>query len=136
MDECATLIDADFFLSNAEADFISNARLYLFETYCRIHERISLSSLAAKLGLGQEDAEKWVVKMVSDAQLAAKIDSKSGHVILGVQPPDVYQQARLSLFLKILTYPTILTSDEPSTHATDHPGHSSRRFISAINLGD
>ena len=53
MDECATLIDADFFLSNSEADFITNARLYLFETYCRIHERISLSSLAAKLGLGQ-----------------------------------------------------------------------------------
>ena len=30
--------------------------------------------------------------MVSDAQLNAKIDSQSGHVILGVQPPDVYQQ--------------------------------------------
>ena len=29
---------------------------------------------------------------VSDAQLNAKIDSQSGHVILGVQPPDVYQQ--------------------------------------------
>ena len=37
-------------------------------------------------------AEKWIVKMVSDAQLNAKIDSQSGHVILGVQPPDVYQQ--------------------------------------------
>jgi len=37
-------------------------------------------------------AEKWIVKMVSDAQLNAKIDSKSCHVILGAQPPDVYQQ--------------------------------------------
>ena len=37
-------------------------------------------------------AEKWIVTMVSDAQLNAKIDSQSGHVILGVQPPDVYQQ--------------------------------------------
>lgn len=30
--------------------------------------------------------------MVSDAQLNAKIDSQSGHVILGLEPPDVYQQ--------------------------------------------
>ena len=37
-------------------------------------------------------AEKWIVKMVSDAQLDAKIDSQSGHVILGSEPPDVYQQ--------------------------------------------
>ena len=48
--------------------------------------------LAQKLGMEQIAAEKWIVKMVSDAQLNAKIDSQSGHVILGVQPPDVYQQ--------------------------------------------
>ncbi|KAL3910187.1 MAG: hypothetical protein SGPRY_009149, partial [Prymnesium sp.] len=33
-------------------------------------------------------AEKWIVKMVSDAQLKAKIDAQSGHVILGLEPPD------------------------------------------------
>ena len=33
-----------------------------------------------------------VILQVSDAQLNAKIDSQSGQVILGVQPPDVYQQ--------------------------------------------
>lgn len=60
--------------------------------YCRIHERIDLTMLAEKLGMEQIAAEKWIVKMVSDAQLNAKIDSQSGHVILGVQPPDVYQQ--------------------------------------------
>ena len=60
--------------------------------YCRIHERINLAMLAQKLGMEQIAAEKWIVKMVSDAQLNAKIDSQSGHVILGVQPPDVYQQ--------------------------------------------
>ena len=42
--------------------------------------------------LEQIAAEKWIVKMVSDAQLDAKIDSQSGHVILGSEPPDVYQQ--------------------------------------------
>ena len=64
----------------------------LFESYCRIHERIDLTMLADKLGMEQIAAEKWIVQMVSDAQLNAKIDSQSNHVILGAQPPDVYQQ--------------------------------------------
>jgi len=92
LQECATVLDNDFFLSNSEQDFMKNARLYIFETYCRIHERIDLKMLAQKLGMEQIAAEKWIVKMVSDAQLNAKIDSQSGHVILGVQPPYVYQQ--------------------------------------------
>ena len=71
---------------------MTHARLYIFETYCRIHERIDLESLAQKLNMEQIAAEKWIVQMVADAQLSAKIDSQSGHVILGVQPPDVYQQ--------------------------------------------
>ena len=89
---CAVAIDSDFFLSFAEDEFIKSARLHLFEAYCRIHERIDVSLLAQKLGMEPIAAEKWIVKMVSDAQLNAKIDSKSGHVILGVQPPDVYHQ--------------------------------------------
>merc|ERR1719217_1803271 len=90
--DCATVLDADFFLSNSEELFLKSARLVLFEAYCRIHERIDLTSLAEKLGMEQIAAEKWIVNMVSDAKLNAKIDSESGHVILGVQPPDVYQQ--------------------------------------------
>jgi len=89
---CAIVLHHDFFLSNSEELFLRASRLVLFESYCRIHERIDLSSLADKLGMEQIAAEKWIVKMVSDAQLNAKIDSQSGHVILGVQPPDVYQQ--------------------------------------------
>ena len=89
---CALVLDNDFFLCNSEELFIKSARLVLFESYCRIHQRIDLSSLAEKLGMEQMAAEKWIVKMVSDAQLNAKIDSQSGHVILGAQQPDVYQQ--------------------------------------------
>jgi len=89
---CAGAIDQDFFLSNSETDFMTHARLYIFESYCRIHERIDLKMLAQKLNMEQIAAEKWIVKMVSDAQLNAKIDAQSGHVILGLEPPDVYQQ--------------------------------------------
>ena len=90
--DCAVVLDNDFFLCNSEELFLKSARLALFESYCRIHERIDLTMLAEKLGMEQIAAEKWIVKMVSDAQLNAKIDSQSGHVILGTQPPDVYQQ--------------------------------------------
>ena len=89
---CANVLDRDFFLCNSEELFLKSARLALFESYCRIHERIDLSMLAKKLNMEQIAAEKWIVQMVSDAQLNAKIDSQSGHVILGVQAPDVYQQ--------------------------------------------
>merc|ERR1711937_590915 len=90
--ECATVLDADFFLCNSEELFLKSARLSIVESYCRIHSRIDLRMLSEKLDMEQIAAEKWIVKMVSDAQLNAKIDSQSGHVILGVQPPDVYQQ--------------------------------------------
>ena len=92
LQECAAVLGNDFFLCHSEELFLKSARLSLFERYCRIHERIDLSLLATKLGMERIAAEKWIVKMVSDAQLNAKIDSQSGHVILGVQPPDVYQQ--------------------------------------------
>jgi translation initiation factor 3 subunit E len=90
--ECATVLDHDFFLQSLEELFLKSARLSLFESYCRIHERIDLSSLGEKLGMEQIAAEKWIVKMVSDAQLNAKIDSQSGHVLMGAKPADVYQQ--------------------------------------------
>jgi translation initiation factor 3 subunit E len=92
LNPCAALLGSDFFLSHAEADFVSHARLHIFESYCRIHERIDLTSLAAKLGMPRLAAEKWIVTMVADAQLNARIDEQSGQVILGVHPPDVYQQ--------------------------------------------
>lgn len=92
LDACAAAIEADFFLSAAAPDFVSHARLHIFESYCRIHERIDLTSLAAKLGMQRLAAEKWIVTMVADAQLNARIDGQSGQVILGVHPPDIYQQ--------------------------------------------
>mmetsp|Transcript_9847 Transcript_9847/g.29291 ORF Transcript_9847/g.29291 Transcript_9847/m.29291 type:complete len:436 (-) Transcript_9847:135-1442(-) len=122
--QCKDAIDTDFFLSNAEADFMSHARLYIFESYCRIHERIDLGMLAKKLSMEQIAAEKWIVKMVSDAQLNAKIDAQSGHVILGLEPPDVYQQViektkGLSFRSYVLAQNIEKRAVQPSTNRTD-----------------
>ena len=90
--ECATALAKDWFLANMTDAFMSAARLHIFESYCRIHSRISLSALGAKLGMEDGAAEKWIAKMISGAQLNASIDSASGQVLFGNKPPDVYEQ--------------------------------------------
>ena len=55
---------------------MDNARLLVFESYCRIHQRIDLRMLAAKLNLDADAAEKWVVNLIRNADLNAKINSQ------------------------------------------------------------
>ncbi|MEQ2170804.1 Eukaryotic translation initiation factor 3 subunit E-A [Goodea atripinnis] len=66
----------DFFLVACLEDFIENARLFIFETFCRIHQCISISMLADKLNMSPEEAERWIVNLIRNARLDAKIDSK------------------------------------------------------------
>lgn len=40
--ECETVLSVDFFLVSCRDEFIENARLFIFETYCRIHQVISI----------------------------------------------------------------------------------------------
>ncbi len=60
----------------AQDDFVDNARLLVFEAYCRIHQCIDLRMLAAKLNMDESAAEKWVVNLIRNADLNAKINSQ------------------------------------------------------------
>uniref|UniRef100_A0A7C8Z1J9 Eukaryotic translation initiation factor 3 subunit E n=2 Tax=Opuntia streptacantha TaxID=393608 RepID=A0A7C8Z1J9_OPUST len=73
-------------------EFLENARLFICETYCRIHQRIDLGVLAEKLNLSYEEAERWVVNLIRTSKLDAKIDSESGTVIMEPNYPNVYEQ--------------------------------------------
>lgn len=68
----------DFFLSDDDTveAWIENGRTMLSEAYCRVHERINMRDLAERLGLQGEEGEKWIVRLVRDARLDAKIDFK------------------------------------------------------------
>ena len=57
-------------------------RLY---RYCRIHNTISIGLLAEKLDMDKDHAEEWVVALIRNARLDAKIDSKAGHVLMTPQ---------------------------------------------------
>lgn len=96
--ECESVLLSDYFLSafSAEGEFVSefmeNARMFIFETYCRIHRRIDLGMLAAKLNMSSDDAERWVVELIRVASLNAKIDCSENHVLMKVQYPSIYQR--------------------------------------------
>lgn len=71
---------------------MEKARRFIFETYCRIHNTISIKMLAEKLDMDQDNAEEWVVALIRNARLDAKIDSKAGHVLMTPQVPSIYHQ--------------------------------------------
>ena len=54
----------------------------LFETYCRIHQTIDIKLLAEQLNMSAEHAERWLVNLVREARLDAKIDSEANHVLM------------------------------------------------------
>lgn len=90
--ECQTVLLNDFFLTACLEEFVENARLMIFETFCRIHQCISIEMLAQKLNMKEDEAECWIVNLIRNARLDAKIDSKLGHVVMGAQPLSPYQQ--------------------------------------------
>ncbi|CAG0922626.1 unnamed protein product, partial [Notodromas monacha] len=90
--DCRDLLYQDFFLTACLDDFMENARLMIFETFCRIHQCISISMLAEKLNMTDEEAERWIVNLIRHARLDAKIDSSKGHVVMGTQAVSPYSQ--------------------------------------------
>ena len=82
----------DFFLVACLEDFIENAPLFIFETFCPIHQCISINMLADKLNMTPKEAERGIVNLIRNARLGAKIDSKLGHVVMGNNAVSPYQQ--------------------------------------------
>ncbi|XP_039284216.1 eukaryotic translation initiation factor 3 subunit E-like [Nilaparvata lugens] len=90
--ECDEVINSDFFLVACLEEFVENARLMIFETFCRIHQCISIGMLAEKLNMKPDAAECWIVNLIRQARLDAKIDSKLGYVVMGTPPLSPYEQ--------------------------------------------
>ncbi|MBZ3877792.1 Eukaryotic translation initiation factor 3 subunit E [Sciurus carolinensis] len=90
--ECESMLVNDFFLVACLEDFIENARLFIFETFCQIHQCININMLAEKLNMTTEEAKRWIVTLIRNTRLDAKIDSKLGHVVMGNNAVSPYQQ--------------------------------------------
>ncbi|PNP44513.1 eukaryotic translation initiation factor 3 subunit E [Trichoderma gamsii] len=83
---------SDFFLAASTDAFVNAARHLICESYCKIFSRMNIRDLSAKLGLNPDDGEKWIVNLIRETRLDAKIDSQDGTVIMNHPPNNVYQQ--------------------------------------------
>lgn len=90
--DCEKALRADYFLCNCADAFMEVSFEVCFETYCRIHTKIDIHLLAAKLKMDTERAERWIVDLIRTARLDAKIDSVSSCVVMRNQSPSVYTQ--------------------------------------------
>jgi len=86
------VLRSGYFLHEYVEDFIEHGRVLMFEMFCRIHQKIKIHTIAEKLNMTQEDAELWIVELIRNARLDAKIDSENGTIIMGNDPAVPYQQ--------------------------------------------
>ncbi|KAL8499398.1 hypothetical protein ACS0TY_022391 [Phlomoides rotata] len=96
-------------------EFLENARLFIFETYCRIHQRIDVGVLVEKLNLNYEEAERWIVNLIRTSKHEAKIDSETGTIIIEHNHTNVYEQ--LVDHTKVFSLPTYKLVNQLSEHA-------------------
>jgi translation initiation factor 3 subunit E len=92
LQECEKVLDLDFFLCKQTGLFMEEARVFVFENYCRIHNKIDLTNLGEKLAMNEDEAERWIVDLIRNAELDAKIDSEQGCVVMGGSVQSVYEQ--------------------------------------------
>ncbi|PSS09265.1 hypothetical protein M430DRAFT_53791 [Amorphotheca resinae ATCC 22711] len=92
LSEAEEVLRSDFFLVAASESFVEAARHLISESYCKIHQRIDIKDLSARLGLNQDEGEKWIVNLIRDTRVDAKIDYKEGTVVMNHPPSSVYQQ--------------------------------------------
>ncbi|KAJ8101733.1 eIF3 subunit 6 N terminal domain-containing protein [Lipomyces tetrasporus] len=90
--ESADVVKTDPFLDGSADEFLESARHLVSELYCQIHQRIDIRDLSTRLNLSAEEGEKWIVNLIRDTRVDAKIDFSEGTVIMNHPPQSVYQQ--------------------------------------------
>jgi len=90
LQECESVLKSDFFLCKQTGLFMEEARVFVFENYCRIHNKIDLAALGEKLAMDQKEAERWIVDLIRNADFDAKIDADC--VVMGASTQSVYEQ--------------------------------------------
>ncbi|QDS71440.1 eukaryotic translation initiation factor 3 subunit E [Venturia effusa] len=90
--EAEAILREDFFLNGSADSFVDSARHLISETYCKIHQRIDIKDLSTRLNLTPSEGEKWIVNLIRDTRVDAKIDYQQGTVVMNHPPSSVYQQ--------------------------------------------
>lgn len=80
--QCEELMSQDFFLISSLEKFVENARIFILEAFCRIHQRINIATLSERLNMTQEEGEKWIVNLMRDNRVDAKINFSDNTVVM------------------------------------------------------
>jgi len=94
LQECEAVLEGDFFLSKHVHRFLVQGRKMIFENHCKVHSVMDIGMVAAKLNADRDTAERYIVNMIRNASLDAKIDSEANQVILASQGNNIYKQVR------------------------------------------
>lgn len=95
------LVEADYFLSGAgsserasisSSNFVRAARVAVVEAFCKVHSTLDIEQVGDMLEVSAEEAERFLVNLITESRLDAKIDSNKGIVTITTQ---VYNRALL-----------------------------------------
>ena len=93
LQQARTILAQDFFLNGHAQTYIDGARAMIAETYFKVHDATSTSALVVDL-LGfehGEEGERWLVSLIRDARIDARLDFEQGIVRVQKQFPGVHQ---------------------------------------------
>jgi len=82
----------DFFLSKRAEQLVNNAHTLYFEAFCKVYRKVEIKMVAECLGVPQDEAEVWIVNLIRNANMDAKIDLEKGVLLLTAAQPLVYEQ--------------------------------------------
>lgn len=124
------LAEIDWFLDSIREELLESARRFIFETYCTVHASVSIKMVAERLGMTEDKAELWIVNLIRNAKMEAKIDTAEGMVVMLSQVPSIYQQVLDKT--KNLGYRTRLIND----HLEKRTKNARRQAKMAAATGD
>lgn len=76
----SSVTENDFFLNPLQKYIEENARLLIFEIYCRIHKSIDLNVISNELSMTSIEAERWIVNLIRNVHLDGKLDYEHNRV--------------------------------------------------------
>ena len=90
--ESKVILEKDYFLSSVYEIFIQNAKSMIFEAYCRVYSTIDIGKMAVKLGMDPVEGKKWILEVISETGMDAKINEETNSITTGQHTMPVEQQ--------------------------------------------
>lgn len=100
------LVEVDYFLSgacggeyapNSNVHFVRAARIAVVEAFCKVHSTLDIKEVGDMLEVSSEEAERFLVNLITESRLDAKIDSNKGLVTITTQVRGAFLIAFCSL---------------------------------------